>query len=104
MDVEMSLGWLMMVGVVAGLLYLLFRAFLKQPAETLSEFRRRPFVSLCALLGAIGIMVFFVSILSLGVLMFDVPTPWGKIKSQWAGGLLALVCLPGAFSGIRGKR
>lgn len=53
--------------------------------------------SICAWLGIIGVLMFFVGAVSMGHLTFEIPTPWGYIKSQWAGGLLALFSIPALF-------
>jgi len=104
MDVETTLGLLLMVAATGWLLYWVYQAVVKQPAETLGEFRRAPVVSMCAWLGILGVLTFLIGVVSMGHLTFEIPTPWGHIKSQWAGGLLALLSIPGLFLSRRRRR
>lgn len=102
MDLEAALGLLLMGTAGCYLLYLVFQAIFQEPKQTLSDFRKSPVRSILGGLGVVGVLIFVVSVMSMGYLTFDVPTPWGRIKSQWLGGLLALLSIP-AFL-FRGKR
>lgn len=79
----MIFGWLYMAVAVGGLLYIAYQAWVKSPAQTLSEFGDRPLFAAFAWLGFFGVVTFFVQIRSMGALSFDVPMPWGAtMKSQ----------------------
>jgi hypothetical protein len=102
MDVETALGWLLWTAAIGWLVYFAFVAFAKQPAQTLAEFRKEPIFSIFAWFGVLGVLMSGIGIVSLGRLTFDIPMPWGSMKSQWMGGLLALLSIPAVL--FRRKR
>lgn len=104
MDLESALGLLLMAAATGWLLYWVFEAVVKHPTQTLAEFRRAPVLSICAWLRILGVLTFLVGAVSMGRLTFEIPTPWGYIKSQWAGGLLALLSIPALFFSRRGRK
>jgi hypothetical protein len=103
MDLEAALGLLLMAAASGWLLYWVFQAIVRQPSQTLAEFGKAPLLFICAWLGVIGVLMFCVGIVSMGRLTFEIPTPWGYVKSQWAGGLLALLSIPALLLPRRGK-
>jgi hypothetical protein len=94
MDLETTLGFILYAGATGVLLYWVFQAVVRQPRETLAEFRRAPLFSICAWLGIVGLLLFVIGLLSMGRLTFEIETPWGYIKSQWVGAVLALLSIP----------
>ena len=98
MDAGLALGLIYVLAVIGMFLYLMYVAFVREPAKTVAEFRRAPVWSLCVWVGVLGLLVFLGWIVSFGRFSFDIPTPWGVIKSQWAGGLLSLLTMIAFFS------
>src|SRR4051812_37380337 len=104
---DLMLGWLIIAVVLGALLWVVIGPFIRNPgkaaAEWVTDFRDTPISTSCALLAVVGVVPFFGTALSFGQLAFDVPTPWGPIKSFWLGGMLALLSIPGFFL-RRGER
>jgi hypothetical protein len=102
------IGWLIMAAVVGGFIWILVGPFIRNPraaaAEWGADFRRYPAATICTILGSIGLLLFFGTLLSFGQFVFDVSTPWGAIKSFWLGGMLALLAIPGLFLRRPGRR
>lgn len=101
MDTELVLGYVLFLAAICWLIYLIVVAIAKRPSETAKEINQSPINSIFGIIGTIGVLMFGIGLISFGRLVFDVPTPFGSMKSQWLGALLALLILQALFSSKR---
>ena len=98
---EFLLTVLYMMAGIGAMLYLAYLVWFMHTAESFTE---APFLAACAWISMAGALLFFGSMVSMGYLSFEVPTPWGTIPSEWFGALLALLGLGVRYVGVLRKR
>jgi hypothetical protein len=94
-------GYPVLVGELAGfwLIYWGYVAFGSRTREQIrADLREAPWLAACAWLTMIGTVFFLLDVLSLGRFGFEIPLPWGELRTKWVSLALALLGTPLFFT------